>query len=637
MKKKDINILVIEDDLSSGTVLKEALAREGYTVKVCHRPTEVERVFALGDFHLLIVDCMLPRISGVDLVEQLQKNYEKDFSVLFVSGVFKNSAFSKDAIRRVKAAGFFFKPFDLEALLKSVYSIFEKDLEEEKDPLYELLASNKVSKNELLEAIRETESIQGKDLPLLYGLLFQSDISGILNLIDIDGQASALHFSKGDIVEVNVQDKTSYFGVLLIENGFTSPEEVEQNLSLDDKRPIGVRLVDAHALSPHAIKIALTQQMSIRLSKTIQENSYTINFIESTISEKPSKITSSNFYSLLSDWIDSKLSADWLLQFYLPWMDYQLVEIENNSLFQEVKDLPLLRVCPEVFKFAHEGCNLSELLEESKHPQHEVLAILHFLTIVKLLRFELDDNTQVDFKHKIKTLRNMLEGIENKDLFQRLGLNQKARSKEINRAYMDLVKVLHPDRLPSNAPTELHELQNKIFSYVSDAYKTLSDPKKRENYMNELNWGKAELAFETENKVDKGRGLLSQGRYTEAYQLFKTLDSGEFRRPDVPIYLCWALLKLPSHPEKKKIIIKKATALLKRVPPEERHNAVFFLVKGLFYLRSNNDEKAIINLTNARTLDPTLMEAKRELLALKQRYKQESSTFIHTIFRKKAF
>lgn len=627
---------MVEDDPSSGKVLKEALTREGYTVKVCNRPGEVERVFALGDFQLLIVDCMLPKISGVDLVEQLQKNFDKDFHVLLVSGVFKNSAFSKEAVRRVKAAGFFFKPFDLEALFESVYGIFESELEDEKDPLYELLASSKVSKKELLEAINETETIQGKDLPLLYGLLFHSNISGILNLIDMDGQASALHFSEGNIVEVNVQDKTSYFGVLLIENGFTSAEEVEQNLSLDDKRPIGVRLVDAHALSPHAIKIALTQQMSIRLSKTIQENSYTVNFVESNISEKQSKITSLNFHSLLSDWIDSKLSRDWLLQFYLPWMDYRLVEVENNRLFQEVKDLPLLRVCPEVFKYSHEGKTLSELLDETRHSQYEVLAMLHFLVIVKLIKFEMDGNTQVDYNHKIKTIRKMLDGIEQKDLFQRLGLNQKARAKEINRVYMDLVKVLHPDRLPSSAPEELHELQNKIFSYISDAYKTLSDPDERDKYLKELSWGKAELAFETENKINKGVGLLSQGRYTEAYQLFKALDSGEYRRPDIPIYLSWALLKLPTSPEKKKKVIKKATVLLKRVPPEERHNAVFFLVKGLFYLKTDNEEKAIVNFKNARTLDPTLMEAKRELLALKQRHKQENTTFIHTIFKKKA-
>lgn len=628
---------MVEDDPSTGKLLQEALTRASYNVKVCHRPSDVERTFALGDFHLLIVDCMLPKINGVDLVEQLRKNHDKEFSVLLVSGVFKNSAFSKEAIRRVNAAGFFFKPFDLEALLESVHEIFEADLEPEQDPLYELLSASKVSKNQLLEAINETESIQGKDLPLLYGFLSHSGISGILNLIDMDGQASSLHFSNGEIVEVNVQDKTSYFGVLLIENGFTSPEEVEQNLSLDDKRPIGVRLVDAHALSPHAIKIALTQQMSIRLSKTIQENSYTVNFVESDISKKPSRITGPIFYSLLCDWINSKLSKDWLLQFYLPWMDYRLVEIPNDSLFQEIKDLPLLRVCPEIFKFAQEGRTLGELLEESRQPQYENLAMLHFLTTIKLLRFELGGNTQVDFKHKIKTLRNMIEGIDQKDLFQRLGLNQKARSKEINRVYLDLVKVLHPDRLPSNAPTELHELQTKMFSYISDAYKTLSDPKSREKYLQELSWGNAELAFATENKIDKGLRLLSQGRYTEAYQLFKALDGGEYRRPDIPIYLCWALLKLPSNPEKKKKIINKATTLLKRVPPEERHNAVFFLVKGLFYLKTDNMDKAVNNLKNARTLDPTLMEAKRELLALKQRQKQENTTFIHTIFKKKAF
>lgn len=636
MKKKDIHILIVEDDPSLGTVLAQALSRSGYVTKLANRPSEAQKYFSLEKFNLLIVDCMLPKTNGVDFVEQLKMDYGQNFSVIFMSGVFKNSAFSKEALRRTDATHFLHKPFDLEELITTVDGLFKGKLEEEKDPLYELLTEEKIAFEPLKRILASTETIQGEDLTLVYSFLVKARATGILNIIDKEGQASAVHFSDGEIIEVHVQDKTSYFGVLLIENGFTSAEDVQRNLSLNDKRPIGLRLVNAHALSPHAINVVLSQQMTIRLSKTIQANSYSINWVSSDLKPSDARITTTDFLGLLSDWIDSKLSQEWLTRFYLPWMSYRLVPIDNPKLFDQVKDLPMLRICPEIFQYAESQRTLSELLKQSSHHPSEILSVLHFLMAAKLLAFQYHSQDQKDYSHMISAIRKMLDGIEKKDHFEVLGLNQKARSKEINRAYMDLIKLFHPDKLDKQAPPELVRLTNKIFAHISEAHKILSDPVTLAEYLNELSWGKAENVFETEGHVEKGVEYLNQGRYHDAYNHFKDLLKNKTRRPDLPIYMCWALLKLPPSAYEEKVVLEKATQLLKKVPPEERHSAVFFLVKGLFYLRSHNLEKAVVNFKNARTLDPSLTEAKRELNALKTKHREATTTFFSNIFKKKA-
>jgi DNA-binding response OmpR family regulator len=636
VKKKDIHILIIEDDPSLGTVLTQALARAGYAVKLAGRPSEAQKYFSLEKYHLLIVDCMLPKINGVDFVEQLKMEYAQNFAVIFISGVFKNSAFVKDALRRADAHQFLQKPFELTEFLSTVDSIFTDTIEEEKDPLYEFLTDEKISMDKLHLVLQQTETVQGEDLALVYGFLVKARASGILNIVDKEGEASSVHFADGDIVEVNVQDKTSYFGILLIENGFTSAEDVQRNLSLNDKQPIGLRLVKAHALSPHAINFVLSQQMSIRLSKTIQANSYNVNWTPSALRSADAKISAVDFHGLLSDWIDSKISLEWLTRFYLPWMNYQLFPIENIKLFEQVKDSPMLRICPEIFKFACEGRTLSQVLEVSQHHQSEILSVLHFLLIEKLIIFKYRSKDVKDYSHMIAAIRKLLDGIEKKDHFEVLGLNQKARTKEINRAYMDLIKVFHPDKLDKNAPKELVQLTNKVFSHITEAFKVLSEPERHDQYLRELSWGKAESVFENEDKIEKGVDLLGQGRYQDAYNHFNELYKSKTKRPDLPIYLCWALLKLPKGTYKDEDVTENATQLLKKVPPEERHSAVFFLVKGLYYLHTKNREKAIVNLKNARTLDPSLTEAKRELNALRTRNREATTTFFSTIFKKKA-
>ncbi|MCB0408115.1 MAG: response regulator transcription factor, partial [Bdellovibrionales bacterium] len=365
MKRNDINILIIEDDSTVRNALKEAFSRAGYTVKATGQPHEAKRYFSLDNYQLLIVDCMLPKINGVDLVESLKKEHGRQFKTILTSGVFKNSTFSKDALHKTQAEHFLYKPIDIEEILEIAQQFFADVIEEEKDPLFELMTHEELSPEDIQEAIEKTETIQGHDLPMIYGFLVHAKSNGMLNLVDKDGEQSSILFVDGEIIEVQVNDKMSYFGILLIENGFTSTEEVERNLQASNEKPIGLRLVEAHAMSPHAINIALSQQMSIRLSKTIQNNSYSISFTPSQLSIKNTKIPAKQFHRLLIDWVYSKIEDNWLIQFYLPWMDYKLHRVKNQKLLGQLNDLPAMKSIAQIFKYADEEITLGELVNEA--------------------------------------------------------------------------------------------------------------------------------------------------------------------------------------------------------------------------------------------------------------------------------
>lgn len=63
-----------------------------------------------------------------------------------------------------------------------------------------------------------------------------------------------------------------------------------------------------------------------------------------------------------------------------------------------------------------------------------------------------------------------------KDLYEILGVNEKASSDELRKAYRDLAKKNHPDANQGNAEAE------ERFKRISDAYDILGNPEKREQY-----------------------------------------------------------------------------------------------------------------------------------------------------------
>jgi len=66
--------------------------------------------------------------------------------------------------------------------------------------------------------------------------------------------------------------------------------------------------------------------------------------------------------------------------------------------------------------------------------------------------------------------------LEYKDYYKVLGVNKKATSDEIKKAYRKLAKQYHPDANQNNIKAE------DKFKEINEAYEVLSDKKKRENY-----------------------------------------------------------------------------------------------------------------------------------------------------------
>lgn len=136
-------ILIIEDNQDINNMIRDALVREGYSCTQAFSGTEGKLLLEQDSFVLVILDLMLPGMTGEELLEVIKK--QKNIPVIILSA--KDSLDSKVGLLSAGADDYITKPFELKELLVRIQvqlrksgTVKEEDLLAYKD--MRLLRSN---------------------------------------------------------------------------------------------------------------------------------------------------------------------------------------------------------------------------------------------------------------------------------------------------------------------------------------------------------------------------------------------------------------------------------------------------------------------------------------------------------------
>ena len=80
-----LNILVVDDDPDVSEYLKDFLTSEGHVVVVENDATQALGALKAADFHLVVLDLMMPKLSGVDLLSQM-RDHDDDVAIIILTG-----------------------------------------------------------------------------------------------------------------------------------------------------------------------------------------------------------------------------------------------------------------------------------------------------------------------------------------------------------------------------------------------------------------------------------------------------------------------------------------------------------------------------------------------------------------------
>lgn len=116
-------ILLVEDDLNLGQILKEYLEIKGFETELCRDGDEGFSAFDRGNFDLCILDIMLPKKDGFSLAKEI-KVADKHTPIIFLTA----KSMKQDTIEgfKIGADDYMTKPFSMEELLMRIKAILRR-------------------------------------------------------------------------------------------------------------------------------------------------------------------------------------------------------------------------------------------------------------------------------------------------------------------------------------------------------------------------------------------------------------------------------------------------------------------------------------------------------------------------------
>lgn len=136
-------ILVVDDDIHIGNILESTLSREGYKVERAYSGTEAKLLLNTIQPDLILLDLMLPGLSGEELLQQI-----KDIPVIVVSA--KVDVDSKVGLLLGGAVDYVTKPFELKELLARIKVRLQKKGKINTDETFEY---NEINLNTLSQSV----------------------------------------------------------------------------------------------------------------------------------------------------------------------------------------------------------------------------------------------------------------------------------------------------------------------------------------------------------------------------------------------------------------------------------------------------------------------------------------------------
>ncbi len=123
MPERKPTILLIEDDRSMGPMLKDSLELKNYLVDLEYRGDRALQLFQAAKYDIIIIDVVLPGISGLDLAKKIR---ETDYTtpILFMSAKDQD----KDMILAYCSGGddYIVKPFTVTELSLRIYALLRR-------------------------------------------------------------------------------------------------------------------------------------------------------------------------------------------------------------------------------------------------------------------------------------------------------------------------------------------------------------------------------------------------------------------------------------------------------------------------------------------------------------------------------
>ncbi len=118
-----LSLLVVDDDKDVCEYLEDFLVHDGYKVQSINDPTLAVEELRKSEFHVVILDLMMPKLNGIDLLSQIRK-VDGDVAVIILTGY--PSLESATASIEHDVSAYIKKPFSIDEFREVLVRIAKK-------------------------------------------------------------------------------------------------------------------------------------------------------------------------------------------------------------------------------------------------------------------------------------------------------------------------------------------------------------------------------------------------------------------------------------------------------------------------------------------------------------------------------
>lgn len=174
MDNKRIHILLVEDDVNLGNMLKDLLELESYAVDLFRDGEEAIKNFKTGVYQLGLLDVMMPKMDGFTLSKNLRL-IDNSLAFLFITA--RSLKEDKQRGYEFGAEDYIVKPFDGDELIWKIKAILKRT-ERRNNPIKTVIQLGLYQfnpSNQCLDLHGKTKRMTGKETEILHYLTLRSN------------------------------------------------------------------------------------------------------------------------------------------------------------------------------------------------------------------------------------------------------------------------------------------------------------------------------------------------------------------------------------------------------------------------------------------------------------------------------
>jgi CheY-like chemotaxis protein len=635
-------ILCVDNDRSLCEILAKALRGEGYEVATAYDGDLALEAIRRQRPALMLLDLMLPKRDGFAVLDALRKMPRPtcDLPVVLISGASPTPEYTKRA-ESLRAAALLRKPVSLETLL----SVVSRELgqprkqSEAKSPAKAGLAESDLS-----------GSFSQLPFPALLHHLHGLRATGVLHLSS-ERKRKWLRLRDGYPIAVRSNLVNECLGNYLVRAGrITASDLAESRQRMKGGKLQGEILVAMDLLSEDEVATALRAQAEEKLFEIFSWPNGAFRFeVGGNLQRANELALERSPANLILEGVRTRLPLDRIDAWFAA-NSHCLVGLAESP-FYRFQEVDLEPAQEKLVRGLEKPKRLAEFIGSDEGIRRTVYALLAAGTLeirgdtpekpaaakpagkapvskpasrpakVTALREVVRAPIQNDAK--AAELMMLAQRFRGQGPFEILGVPESAGEPEIEKAYAKLCEVAHPDRV-SGASEAVRVLSSDVFAVIANAYETLMDPRKRQEYVLGLRKASREAAeravgkraLEAEMQFQQGDAALRVRDYETAMRCFGRAlelypDEGEYHA-----HYGWALhLCHPSNPAMAAEAMEHIQRALKLAPDREKP----YLFMGRLCKAIGRADAAEKMFARALKIQPDCLDALRELRLINMR------------------